>query len=84
MKRPYMYRLTWEWTTGEDGMSLDSRGYRTGTNGKRKYFGNNVFDGKDPRPVIEAERAISESMHKLPPRAVGKLVVILRGDQANE
>ena len=82
MKRPYRYELAYDWSG--DCLREGHKGYRTSQEGTRQEFLNNVFDGKDPRPVIEAEQAGYKLMNRPESKSVGKLVIIITGDQTKE
>ncbi len=83
MERPYEYRLTWDWSRG--GLTLGYEGYRTREDGTREHFLNNVFDGKDPQPVIKAEQAMYQVLKDQDNSGlVKKIVMILTGDQGKE
>ena len=86
MSRPYEYRLMWRWC-GEC-LSLDVRGFRTGEDGERQEFHNDVYDGKDPVSAVKVEQAIYKAFgggtirSKSPLASVEEIVMVLRGVQA--
>jgi len=87
MKRPYQYTLTWKWMG--DCLSLDARGFRTGEDGQRQDFRNNVYDGNDPAPAVVVERAMFEAFGKghkseTPLGSVEEITMVVKGDQARE
>jgi hypothetical protein len=83
MQRPYEYRLTYDWA-GEC-LREGNKGFRTTAEGERQDFDNTGFKGDVPASVIEAEHALYEIMNKRTDRkSPKKLIVIIKGDQAQE